>query len=152
MCTWEVTAGIVMRIGLGTDTRCRALTDLANTGVNWGLIPRGPSEELYKMHMASSTRKRQRILYKPREEALTQTKTQGRLAEQKQHTACGSEPSGGILHPHCISSRVKAKVSETLRNLECYHPGTVHSLTCFGSLFSVTYLRALLLPAPFGTS
>lgn len=60
--------------GLGTEIQCRVLTDLATTGINWGLISPRSSKERYRMHMTSTRRRRQRILYKPREEGLTQTK------------------------------------------------------------------------------
>lgn len=37
-------------VGLGTEIQCRVFADLGNTGVNWGSIPPGPSEEPYRMH------------------------------------------------------------------------------------------------------
>lgn len=88
--------------------------------------------------MASAMRGRQRILYKPRKEASTQTKESGKACwAETGHAAC-SGPSVGVMHQHRISFRVKAKVSETLCYLESHYQGKVHSLICFRSLFSIT--------------
>lgn len=64
----------------------KVLTDPANTGVHWGLIPPGPSEELYRIQLRAISmvpwhwpgQGRQRVPHKPGEEGLTQAEEPGK--------------------------------------------------------------------------